>query len=201
MRVKIFIEGGGDTRAQQAKLREGFAAFCEKALGDLPRPQIVACGSRNQAFEDFVVGLKLQQEAFLMLLVDSEDPIEAAASEGFAPWEHLKKCDGWNKPHGAEDENAHLMAPCMEGWFLTDKQALKSLYKQGFKEDAWPDAVNLEQRDKEFVFNALAKATRGTTKGEYIEAKRTRMARKYSRCWIRPRYDNPLATQTVSAPF
>lgn len=84
------------------------------------------------------------------------------------PWTHLKTRDGWDRPDGATDDQAHLMVQCMEAWFLADKAALADFYGQGFHANALPGQPDVEQLLKSDIFKALTSATKATkTKGEY----------------------------------
>lgn len=74
--VRIYIEGGGDGKNTKALIRQGFSQFF-KPLVELERSKkikwnIIICGSRNNAFEDFKTALKDHQKAFNVLLVDAE---------------------------------------------------------------------------------------------------------------------------------
>ena len=55
MNVKIYVEGGGDTRALRTLCRRGFSEFFAKVGLRGRMPRIVASGGRRQAFDD---GLK-----------------------------------------------------------------------------------------------------------------------------------------------
>ena len=106
MTVKVYVEGGGNGRELRARCRRGFSSFFEKAGLVGRMPQVIACGSRQSAYEKFRAGLAAaNNRGFIVLLVDGEGPVE----EGFGPWLHLRNRDGWSKPDGATDENAHLM--------------------------------------------------------------------------------------------
>ena len=51
--VKIYVEGGGDSKELRTRCREGYSKLIKK-LGFVGRmPKIVACGGRNKAYEDF----------------------------------------------------------------------------------------------------------------------------------------------------
>lgn len=126
-------------------------------------PAVVACGSRNDAYDSFCTAVRRAgPDDFPLLLVDSE----AAVRHG--PWEHLKGRDHWDRPQGSEEDQAHLMVQCMEAWFLADRGHLAKFFGQGFAEDALPDHPAVEQISKTTVFRALKMATRNSrTKGEY----------------------------------
>ena len=163
MKVKVYVEGGGDNRSLRAQCRQHFKKFFCKAGLKGRMPRIVACGGRVKAFEDFRNALKnAGTESFIILLVDSEDGVAAG------PWAHLKRRDNWHKPAAATDDNAHLMAQCMESWFLADKDKLAAFFGDGFNRGALPTRLAVEDIPKQDVLNGLKAATRNCgKKGEY----------------------------------
>jgi hypothetical protein len=166
LKVKIYVEGGGQgahSSSLRAELRQGFQALFIKAgfVGNLP--SVIAAGSRNDAFNDFKTAIgKAKEDEMILLLVDSEDAIATSTK-----WEHVKNRDSWDKPDKAEEENLFFMVECMESWFLADKDALKSFYGKGFKENSLPKTANLESIKKTAIITSLENATNNTTKGAY----------------------------------
>jgi ribosomal protein S9 len=70
--VKIYVEGGGDSRGQQAPLRRAFSKLLRQFEGHMP--SIVCGGSRLAAFNEFKRALAdVGNDA--LLLVDAEGPI------------------------------------------------------------------------------------------------------------------------------
>ena len=127
-------------------------------------PRVIACGSREEAFDKFRSALSAASDNdFVVLLVDSEGPV----AEGAGPWLHLKNRDNWDKPAGAMDENAHLMVQCMEAWFLADRDALASYFGKGFKEGSLPPQVEVESVSKSDIEAGLKMATRDCKKRRY----------------------------------
>jgi hypothetical protein len=166
--VRIYVEGGGDYRALLSECRRGFSEFFRKALPAGRLPRIVACGSRNDAFDRFRTAVGENKDRFCVLLVDSEGPVAPGAN----PWEYLKARDKWERPSKTSDECAHMMVQCMEAWFLADKRTLASFYGQGFNSKALPSRKDVESIPKEDLRGGLARATRSTaTKGEYGKGK------------------------------
>ena len=163
MKVKVYVEGGGDNRSLRAQCRQNFKTFFCKAGLKGRMPRIVASGGRVKAFEDFRNALKnAGTESFIILLIDSEDGVNAG------PWTHLKRRDNWDKPVAAADDNAHLMAQCMESWFLADKDKLAAFFGDGFNRGALPTRLAVEDIPKQDVLNGLKAATRNCgKKGEY----------------------------------
>ena len=160
MSVKLYVEGGGDSKTLKTACRKGFSTFLERAGAAGKMPRIVACGSRRNAYESFQ---KEHGEGVnAMLLVDAEEPVESAG-----PWQHLSARDGWARPSNATDEQCHLMVQLMESWFLADADALSSFYGQGFRGHALPPNPNVEDVLKQDVLAGLAQATRDTGKGIY----------------------------------
>lgn len=97
-----------------------------------------------------------------MLLVDSEEPLKAQHqpphSPAFRPWSHLSDQAGWSVPAQATDQDAHLMAQCMESWFLADWNTVAAFFGHGFKAQAKP-ASTCESTSKAIVYAALQSAT------------------------------------------
>jgi len=161
--VTIYIEGGGDSDYLRTRCRQAFSTFFERAgfKGCMPKPR--ACGSRTSAFKRFKTACKKNQNA--VLLVDSEAPVTETSA-----WEHLRKRPGdlWEKPAKATDEDCQLMVQCMEPWFLADKEAVSSLFGQGFHGDRLPQRSDIENIPKKDVLNGLVSASSAyKTKSQY----------------------------------
>lgn len=162
--IRIYVEGGGNGKETKASIRKGFSAFF-KDIVQMARDRrikwdIIICGSRNHAFRDFKNALLDRSDAFIILLVDSEAPVNGL------PWEHLKARDNWDAP-GVDDTHCHLMVQTMVAWFIADIDTLKKFYGQGFKENLIPKNSNVEKIDKDALEPNLKAATRDTSKGEY----------------------------------
>lgn len=164
MKVKVYVEGGGDGKSLRARCRSGFSSFFEKANLAGRMPQVIACGGREAAFDRFCTAFGSRRaEELIILLVDSEGPV-ADRSE---PWLRLRERNGWEKPDDATDENAHLMVQCMEAWFLADMDCLTAYFGQGFNRNALPGSPRIENVAKDDVLEGLKRATRQCKKGEY----------------------------------
>ena len=166
MKARLYVEGGGDGGSLRRALRESFRVFFKKAgLKHLPR--VVACGSRQHAYDDFCAAIDRPSEDFVALLVDSEGPVNATTA-----WAHLKERDKWTRPAGATEENAHLMVQVMESWFLADRDCLALHFGNGFRASALPAAQrDVEDVAKEDVGRALNEATRHSRKGRYSKGR------------------------------
>jgi hypothetical protein len=169
--VKLFVEGGGDSDELHRECRKGFRLFLEAAGLRGAMPRIVACGSRQSAYDDYCTAIRNDESA--VLLVDSEAPVadgsvtDVKSIEAWRPWVHLKARDNWDKPVNADDRDCHLMVELMEAWFLADASSLKAYYKQGFNEKALLAQTDIEAVSKANVISSLEKATRKTLKGTY----------------------------------
>jgi Domain of unknown function (DUF4276) len=159
--VYLYIEGGGDRIQQQSELRAAFKILLEKAgfRGRLPR--IVACGGRDQAYQQFKKAFGNRSQADLaILLIDSEDPLNFKDATINAPiWQHLLDRDKWEKPAAAHDNQVALMVTSMETWIMADQMAIRSFFGAKVKEKYLLPAQNLEARTRKDVFGALEKAT------------------------------------------
>lgn len=164
--VKIFIEGGGDSKELRARCREGFRKLLESCEFQGKMPRLSACGGRGQAFKDFETALANRgPEDSVLLWIDSEEPMKDIEKV----WEHLSGHDKWKRPAAAKDEQVLLMVTCMESWIATDHETLKSHFGQNFQVFALPDLDNMESRNPKAVLDALHKAT----KGRYKKGKRS----------------------------
>jgi hypothetical protein len=166
---KLFVEGGGDHNdALKTECRRAFTALLEKAGFKGRMPRVVACGGRRNAYEQFCTAIRGGEAA--ILLVDSEAPVVQED-----PWQHVAQRPGdeWDLPAGATKDHLHLMAQCMEAWFLADRRALKEFFGPGFLESALPAAAIVpEDVGKLDLYQKLRQATRKTkTKGAYDKGK------------------------------
>ena len=116
--------------------------------------------SRGTAKNNFITALESNPDAFNVLLVDSENPVEKA------PWLHLKEQDGW-KLNEIHDEQCHLMVQVMESWLIADIEALKDFYGKNFDESKIPDTTDVENINKDAVMSSLRVAVKKTQKGKY----------------------------------
>lgn len=164
--VKLLVEGGGnDNHELKTQCRRAFTKLLERAgfKGRLPR--IVACGSRQAAYDHFCAMVGDKNEVSV-LLVDAEAPLACKS-----PWDHVAQREGdkWEKPDAAIDDQLHLMVQCMEAWFFADRAALKKYFGNGFNENTLPNhTVSIELMSKVDLFDRLKRATKETkTKGAY----------------------------------
>ncbi len=168
--MKLYVEGGGESKALKTACRAGFSEFLSKAGLKGKMPRIVACGSREDAFDSFCTAIN--QGDCACLLVDSEDAVATKHQQGkpeqWQPWEHLKQCDNWEKPESATDLECHLMVQCMEAWFMADCKATAIFFARGFEENRLPAAARpIESISKQELYDALKNATQNCQKGRY----------------------------------
>lgn len=169
MNVKLYVEGGGDSEEVQVRCREAFRKLLEKAGFKGRMPRIVACGGRNATFDDFRTAHGDPKKSYFpILLVDSEGTVSES------PWEHLAQRDGWTRPAGATEEQAQLMVACMETWTLADRETLRRIFRKDLRENSLLPVVELENRGKEQVQQALEDGTRGCDRDRrYMKGKRS----------------------------
>jgi hypothetical protein len=152
--VRIYVEGGGKGKSLKSSCREGFSKLIAKAGFQERMPKIVACGSRNDAYEDFKTAQQ-NETGYAILLVDSEEPFQSSNA-----WAHQKTHDNWSRPQDASDDQAQLMVTCMETWMIVDRQALQAFFGQKFNQNKLPSTHNIEELSRHEVQNALTNATR-----------------------------------------
>jgi hypothetical protein len=174
----FYVEGGGDTAQQKAELRQGFDGLLERVKSSARDKRLgwklVCAGDRRAAYEAFIDAVRTNPNAVNVLLVDSEDPVAPEtgdpARDAAARVAHLRQRDGWDLS-ATPAERVHLMVRCMETWIVADPGALAVYYGQGFAPNNLPARLNLEDEPKPDVNDKLARATRGTQKGEYGKIK------------------------------
>ncbi len=176
MSVKLYVEGGGDSDLD-SKCRRGFQELLKKAGFGGRLPRVVACGTRLAAFDKFENALRYalrNGDEYPILLVDSEDPVDGADQPDAATdgaWRHLTRRDGWERPRGAQDDQAQLMVTTMETWLVADRPAVIA-YFPGMNENALPPDSELESRRKRDVIDdGLRRATQRSSKGRYDKGK------------------------------
>ena len=157
--VTIFIEGGGKGKDAGSQCRKGFRELLERCGFKGRMPKLVACGSRNEAYNRFESALKASGGDIVMLLVDSEDTV----ADINRTWEHLRQRDKWQNPSGAADEVVLLMTTCMETWIIADRATLRQHFGQSLRESALPALDDLENRNRQDALSSLERATRNCT--------------------------------------
>jgi hypothetical protein len=171
VKVKVYVEGGGDSKELQARCREGFRKLVERAGFTKPMPAFVACGGRASAYDRFKTAAGLGGSAtYPVLLVDSEYPVEPPPGEEVQPesptaWEHLKRRDHWERPAGVENDQAQLMVTSMETWIMADRKALSRYFGHCLRSNGLLPESALETRPRQAVLASLENATRDCGKG------------------------------------
>ena len=163
--VTIYVEGGGNSAATKATLRNGMNRFLggikDAARARSWRWNLVFCGGRDDTYKKFNAARKNDDSGILVLLVDSEGPVDAS------PHDHLAREDGWNLRE-VKNDRIHLMVQVMETWIVADPEALAAYYGQHFRANVLPTRhQNLEEICKAQIINALERATEQTRKGRY----------------------------------
>ncbi len=155
MKVKLYVEGGGDSRSLHINCREAFRKLLESAGFKGRMPATKACGGRAAAYDDFRTAVEIAgPDEYPILLVDSEAAVATGA------WAHLQRRDRWKRPESAEEDQAQLMVQCMETWIVADRGTLRTVFGNDLREGALPADHDLESRPKDDVQQALEDATR-----------------------------------------
>ena len=157
MSVRIYLEGGGDSKDGRARCREGFRKLLEKCGFRGRMPRLVASGGRDSAYDDFTTAhARATAPDYVGMLIDSEEPV-ASINE---TWHHLETHDNWNRPPGARNDQVLLMTTCMETWIASDRNTLQEHFGQHLNEAALPALPNIEDRTRHEVLQNLRHATR-----------------------------------------
>lgn len=157
MTAKLYVEGGGDGKDLHSRCREGFRKLLENCGFAGRMPSIVACGPRQNAYDNFHTAfVNANPDDYFALLVDSEEPV----GDINQPWQHLASRDGWMKPRKCPDSRVFLMTTCMETWLVADRHALQEFFGQHLQTSSLPATSDLESRSRETLLQKLEHATR-----------------------------------------
>ena len=169
MSARIYLEGGGDSKELHVRCREGFRKLLERCGFKGRMPHLIACGGRNDAYDDFKTAHTTQSDSkYIAMLIDSEEPVDDID----APWQHLNHYDGWDKPDRASDSQVLFMTTCMETWIISDRETLASHYGSKLQSSALPALDDIESRSRHDVHEGLAHATRHCSNA-YTKGKRS----------------------------
>ena len=166
--ITIFMEGGGDSIATRAALRQGMDTFLQP-LKQAARVKgwnwnLVCRGPRGEAFRAFCDAVSGAQDIIIVLLVDAEGPVERP------PHRHLEQQEEWDLS-AFSDDRIHLMVQAMEAWFVADPASLSPFYGEGFRADALPKEQNVGGVTKYNLNHWLRRATQDSSKGRYHKTK------------------------------
>lgn len=167
--VRIYIEGGSTGRTADQDFRRGWKKFLME-LHEFARRhgfdtlEVVRGKGRQNTFERFKNHRREYPDDLCVLLVDSEIEVP----EGQGPWDTVCRRDGdqWVKPDWATEQHIYLMVQFVEAWILTDQDALKRYFGEGFNSKFLP-TTNLNGRSKDDINKALERATERSRKGSY----------------------------------
>lgn len=163
--IRVYVEGGGDGKDTRRLVKKGFRAFLN-GIAERGRPKgvrfdIIACGSIQSTVDDFSTALRTHPDAFNVLLVDSDGPVQSGILQ------HLLARGGWNLSGMVGEDQCHLMVQVVEAWLVADLTALQHYYGQRFNATSIPKNPNVEELDRDTLYSSLKAATRMTQKGEY----------------------------------
>ena len=168
MSAYIYIEGGGDSKELHILCRKGFRQLLERCGFSERMPRLVACGGRSSAYDDFKTAHESNKAEYVAMLIDSEKPV----SNPEETWDHLRNCDRWERPDGADDEQVLFMTTCMETWIVADRDTLRQHYGSSLQESALPSLISLEQGNRQDIQEGLKRATRSCSNA-YQKGKRS----------------------------
>lgn len=168
MSTRIYIEGGGDSKQLKVQCRKGFRQLLERCGFSRRMPRLVSCGGRSAAYGDFKTAHESNKAEYVAMLIDSENPV----SNPEETWDHLRNCDRWERPDGADDEQVLFMTTCMETWIVADRDTLRQHYGSSLQESALPSLISLEQGNRQDIQEGLKRATRNCSNA-YQKGKRS----------------------------
>lgn len=133
--VILLVEGGGDNKTMLRRYGDAFRQLLIRTLGDerAKKINVRLCGGRGSAFDDYRLSLKQKSAPRILLLVDSEGPVD----EDHSPWRHvqLNRHDRWERPAGAGEQDLHFMHQCMEAWVLAGSKSYSGKPPSSYDKD------------------------------------------------------------------
>ena len=98
--ITIYVEGGGNSAATKATLRNGMNRFLggikDAARARSWRWNLVFCGGRDDTYKKFNAARKNNDSGILVLLVDSEGPVDALPQPS-----RMGSARGEKRPHSS----------------------------------------------------------------------------------------------------
>ncbi|MEO6060554.1 MAG: DUF4276 family protein [Thermoflexales bacterium] len=161
MNAYLYLEGGAQgqhSKSLNMRCQQAFHMLLSR-MGFAGRmPRIVACGSRNDAYERFTREHSGNRTGYVAMLIDSEEPM----TDVDKPWDHFARVTTvgkWTRPNSATDEQVLTMTTCMETWIVADQAALVKHYGKRLAASALPSASNLESQTRLDIQKDLERAT------------------------------------------
>ena len=154
--LRIYFEG-------DARLRPGFHKFLSQIVqaARARRCCVDLIATGGTPVQDFRDGLRTHQNAWNILLLDSDMPFNGSLVELC----HSKSLDP------SREASVFWMVQIMESWFLADLAALRAYYGNSLQEEDLRGNPRVEDRPKEDVYYGLKSATQETKRGEYHKTK------------------------------
>ena len=162
VKAKIYTEGGGPPDADEdedidpagqmgrvetrdkslhIRCRDGFAELLERCGLDRERFQVIPCGGRGEARNDFLIDHGAAAgEYYVALLIDSEESVSCINET----WKHLETFFNWQHPQDAQDDQVLFMTRCMETWIAADRSILREHFGENLQVSALPERDDLE---------------------------------------------------------
>lgn len=156
--ITIYLEGGGHGGEGRRRLGRAMEVFLRKVTQRKLR--VFPLGGRSEVIRQF--RKHASTEEVRLLLVDSEQPVQAATPAGYA--RHLASEGGLlPEPH----DHLHLMIQCMESWLIADRDAWERLYGPDAAR-ALPGTCETDDLEKRDVLSAVQRALElGSRHGRY----------------------------------
>lgn len=159
-KISLYVEGGkSGNRELNSKLRKAFDTIFRAYFGDsYKRIKIHACGSRGDAFLDFIKSIRQENVSFL--LIDSEENIDVEDFQQKQVFVNKVFSNHIGKISSINIKNIFFMIVNTESWILTDRDNIKKFFCKDFKIDKLPKRKDYEKIGKKEICEGFEQATK-----------------------------------------
>ena len=142
VKPEVYVEGGGPPgKTTNILCRRGFVELFGNCGLDTENFDVIACGGRGEARNDFLLAhAAAAGDHYVALLIDSEEPVSCISQT----WKHLEDYSNWKRPPGARDNQVLFMTRCMETWVVADRSTLREHFGENLQVSELPELDDLE---------------------------------------------------------